>query len=138
MAEPSGWVGLDLNEENITAHDSLGNTTVFDIGRIRKAREKYVDKTSRFKRNDVRKRRKVTKKYGAKQKNLTDDVLHKVGPIHHTIRLWSHNGGSYGNTKDVQKGKRSRIQIPGTNECVAVLPIAKVHRVQGRMGGDSR
>ena len=46
MAEPSGWVGLDLNEENITAHDSLGNTTVFDIGRIRKAREKYVDKTS--------------------------------------------------------------------------------------------
>ena len=83
MAEPSGWVGLDLNEENITAHDSLGNTTVFDIGRIRKAREKYVDKTSRFKRNDVRKRRKVTEKYGAKQKNLTDDVLHKAGPIHH-------------------------------------------------------
>ena len=138
VAEPSGWVGLDLNEENITAHDSLGNTTVFDIGRIRKAREKYVYKTSRFKRNDVRKRRKVTEKYGAKQKNLTDDVLHKAGPIHHTIRLWSHNGGSYGNTKDVQKGKRPRIQIPGTNERVAVLPTAKVHRVQGRMGGDSR
>ena len=78
VAEPSGWVGLDLNEENITAHDSLGNTTVFDIGRIRKAREKYVYKTSRFKRNDVRKRRKVTEKYGAKQKNRTDDVLHKV------------------------------------------------------------
>ena len=134
-AEPSGWVGLDLNEENITAHDSLGNTTVFDIGRIRKAREKYVDKTSRFKRNDVRKRRKVTEKYGAKQKNLTDDVLHKVGPIHHTIRLWSHNGGPYGNTKDVQKGKRPRIQILGANECVAVLLTAKVHRVQGRMGG---
>ena len=33
-AEPPGWVGLDLNEENITAHDSLGNTTVLDIGRI--------------------------------------------------------------------------------------------------------
>ena len=80
VAEPSGWVGLDLNEENITAHDSLGNTTVFDIGRIRKAKEKYVDKTSRFKRNDVRKRRKVTEKYGAKQKNRTDDVLHKVRP----------------------------------------------------------
>ena len=78
VAEPPGWVGLDLNEENITAHDSLGNTTVFDIGRIRKTREKYVYKTSRFKRNDVRKRRKVTEKYGAKQKNLTDDVLHKV------------------------------------------------------------
>ena len=126
VAEPSGWVGLDLNEENITAHDSLGNTTVFDIGRIRKAREKYVYKTSRFRRNDVRKRRKVTEKYGAKQKNLTDDVLHKAGPIHHTIRLWSHNGGSYGNTKDVQKGKRPRIQIPGPHECVAILPTAKV------------
>ena len=130
---------LDLNEENITAHDSLGNTTVFDIGRIRKVREKYVYKTSRFKRNDVHKRKKVTKKYGAKQKNLTDDVLHKAGPIHHTIRLWGHNGGSYRNTKDVQKGKRPRIQIPGANECVAVLPTAKIHRVQGRMGGgDSR
>ena len=134
VAEPSGWVGLDLNEENITAHDSLGNTTVFDIGRIRKAREKYVDKTSRFKRNDVRKRRKVTEKYGAKQKNLTDDVLHKTA-LFIILSGFGVNGGSYGNTKDVQKGKRPRIQIPGPHECVAVLPTAKVHRVQGRMGG---
>ena len=81
---------------------------------------------------------RLPKKYGAKQKNRTDDVLHKVGPVHRTVRLWSHNGGSYGNTKDVQKVKRPRIQIPGTNERVAVLPTAKVHRVQGRMGGDSR
>ena len=66
---------------------------------------------------------------------LTIIILHKVCPIHHTVRLWSHNGGSHRNTKDVQKEKRSGIQIQWPHECVAVLPTTRVHRVQGRMGG---
>ena len=87
---------------------------------MRKAREGTPTKQADSGAMMPAREKRLPKRYGAEQKNLTDDVLHRVGPIHRAVRLWSHNGGgSCRNAKDVQKETAKNPDSEGTNQCAA-------------------
>ncbi len=75
---PDDWAGVDFNERNATIHDTRDNTTVISLGRIPDTQTKCRGKVANFKRNDVRKRKKIAAKYGKKERDLTNDMLHKA------------------------------------------------------------
>ncbi len=76
QAVPDGWLGMDLNLDNITTYDSQCNVKVMDIAKVRHIREKCRGKVSRFKRNDHRVRKKIASKYGKKEKDRTTPIMH--------------------------------------------------------------
>jgi len=76
--KPSDFVAVDRNLDNITCADSKGNTQQIDLLQATKIKETYRHVKSNFKRNDVRIRTKIFQKYGTKQKNRVNQLLHKT------------------------------------------------------------
>ncbi|TBR24863.1 MAG: transposase [Candidatus Nitrosotenuis sp.] len=73
------FVGIDTNLNNISAVHSDGQVDVFsDVVKISKTKERYRKVKSHFRRNDVRIRRKLFRKYGAKQQNKTKQIIHNI------------------------------------------------------------
>jgi len=76
--EPRGYVGVDSNLDNITTYDTSGNVEAFDLSKATRIKQTYREVKSRFKRNDVRVRRRLFHKYGLKQKNRISQILHHI------------------------------------------------------------
>lgn len=76
--KPSGYIGIDMNLDNITCSQSDGKTRMYDISPITRMKEKYRKIKSNFKRNDARIRKKIFQKYGIKQKNRESALFHKI------------------------------------------------------------
>jgi len=75
---PTEFVGIDTNLNNISTAHSDGIVNVFPITEITKIKEKYRKIKSKFRRNDVRIRRKIFQKYGRKQQHKTKQILHNI------------------------------------------------------------
>ncbi len=84
----SDFVAIDRNLDNITTFDSQNNLIVHDLQKATKIKEVYRNVKSRFKRNDVRIRKKIFTKYGVKEKNRVYQILHVVSK-----RITSENQG---------------------------------------------
>ena len=67
--------GVDRNEENIAFGDR-GRATLVDVKRIVKIRQTTREIIGSFKRDDVRIRRKLARKYWTRASRRTDQILH--------------------------------------------------------------
>jgi IS605 OrfB family transposase len=75
---PEGYVGVDRNLDNVTTASTDGTIRRFDISKATEVKADYRYVKSRFKRNDVRIRAQVFSKYGEKQRNRVQPLIHNV------------------------------------------------------------
>jgi putative transposase len=71
-------VALDLNLENVTAYDTSGRSRVYDMSEAVRAFQLYRRITSRFRRQDVRVKKRIFRKYARLAHDRSDWVLHNV------------------------------------------------------------
>lgn len=76
--KPRGLVGIDNNLDNITIASSDGRVKRFDLSKATLIKEIYRKVKSHVKRNDVRIRRHVFRKYGILQRNRVGWILNNV------------------------------------------------------------
>lgn len=76
--EPTELIGIDRNLDNITVAFSNSETKRFDLSKATEIKAKYREVKSHFKRNDVRIRKRIFGKYGRKQRNRVNQMLHCV------------------------------------------------------------
>lgn len=76
--KPEHFSGIDRNLDNATSFDSKGKFMVYNLQKATKIKQKYRTVKSHFRRNDVRIKKKIFTKYGIKEKNRVNQLLHKV------------------------------------------------------------
>jgi len=76
--EPEGYLGVDRNLDNVTTASVNGTARAFDLSKATRIKADYRSVMSRFKRNDIRIRTRVFSKYGEKQRNRVQPLLHGV------------------------------------------------------------
>lgn len=74
--KPIGYIGIDMNLENVTCIDESGKVTVIDMSKIVSMKMKYRNALSHFTRNDSKIQKKLKDKYGTKQLNRENSFLH--------------------------------------------------------------
>ncbi|TMI07395.1 hypothetical protein E6H34_08220 [Candidatus Bathyarchaeota archaeon] len=76
--EPEGYPGVDRNLDNVTIASTDGTDRRFDLSKANRIKADYRFVKSRFKRNDARIRGRVFSKYGEKQQDRVQPLLHNV------------------------------------------------------------
>jgi putative transposase len=76
--KPEHFVALDRNLNNTTTVDTKGNVIRHELQDITRIKEKYRHIRSKFKRNDIRIRKKIFQKYGNIENNKIKQRLHCV------------------------------------------------------------
>ncbi|HEV2118635.1 MAG TPA: transposase [Candidatus Bathyarchaeia archaeon] len=76
--EPEGYLGIDLNLNNVTIASTEGTVRTFDLSKATSIKSTYRYVKGRFTRNDARIRVRVYSKYGKKQRNRVQPLLHSV------------------------------------------------------------
>jgi len=76
--QPEGYVGVDRNLDNVTVASTDRTVRRFDLSNPTKIKADYRYVKSRFKRNDSRIRARVFSRYGEKQRNRIQPLLHNV------------------------------------------------------------
>src|SRR3989454_3663356 len=74
-------VGIDVNERNVTASDTSGDTVVFDTSNVAELKERYGAiraKIGRRTRQDKRISHRLYDRYGTREKNRSTQALHRV------------------------------------------------------------
>lgn len=72
----AGYVGIDCNLENITVADTEGSVDRYDLSEIDHIKQVYREIKSKTKRNNTRIRQKISGKYGVKERNNIQQILH--------------------------------------------------------------
>lgn len=78
---PEGFMGIDRNLGNITVAASDGTVLQHDLSEAARVKAVYREVRSRFKRNDVRIRCRVSRKYGRKQREKVQQILHHASKL---------------------------------------------------------
>jgi len=78
MVEPSGYIGVDRNLDNVTTASSNGEVVRYDLSEATRIKATYREVKSHFRRNDTRIRQRIFRKYGVKQRNKVNQILHHV------------------------------------------------------------
>jgi putative transposase len=65
---PEHHVGIDRNFNNATSFDTTGKFMVYNLEKTNQIKTVYKEVKSKFKRNDVRIKKKIYSKYGKKEK----------------------------------------------------------------------
>ncbi|MGQ9469176.1 MAG: RNA-guided endonuclease InsQ/TnpB family protein [Nitrososphaerales archaeon] len=76
--EPTGLIGIDRNLDNVTTTSNDDMIKVYDLSKATQIKATYREVKTHFKRNDVRIRRRIFQKYGIKQRNRVNQMLHQV------------------------------------------------------------
>jgi len=76
--EPTGYIGLDRNLDNMTACSTEGKVERYDLSECTTVKSTYRAVKSRFRRNDRRLKKKVFNKYGLLERNRVVQRLHGV------------------------------------------------------------
>jgi len=74
--QPRGFIGIDRNLENFTVAATDRTVHRYDLSEATRAKAVYRDIRSHFGRNDVRIRREISNKYGQKQREKIQQILH--------------------------------------------------------------
>ena len=85
---PENFIGIDRNLDNVTTYDSKRTCVVHDLSKAQQIIASYNTVKSKFRRNDIRIRRKIFQKYGKLQKNRVHNILHYTSK-----RIVSQNSG---------------------------------------------
>jgi putative transposase len=75
---PTGLIGIDRNLDNVTTATLDGKTKLYDLSKATETKMRYREVKSHFRRNDARIIRKISRKYGCKQRNKVQDILHRT------------------------------------------------------------
>jgi putative transposase len=75
---PTGLIGIDRNLDNVTIANLNGKTTIYDVSKATQIKMRYREVKSHFKRNDVRVAKRIQQKYGKKQRNKVQNILHNA------------------------------------------------------------
>ena len=78
---PAGMVAADLNVDNITTFDTNGTSAVFDIEELTRIHETYRRVKSKFRRNDVRIKGELFRKYAAIEWRKKNSIMHRVSSL---------------------------------------------------------
>jgi putative transposase len=76
--ETEGFVGVDRNLDNVTTASTDKIMRRYDLSKVTDIKSTYRYVKSRFQRNDARIRTHVFSKYGKKQRNRVQPLLHTV------------------------------------------------------------
>lgn len=76
--EPSGYIGIDRNLDNVTAVSGTGQVFQYDLSKATEIKSVYRTVKSHLKRNDVRIRKNIFGKYGVKERNRVNQLLNNV------------------------------------------------------------
>jgi putative transposase len=76
--KPEGCVGLELNLDNVTIASTDNTLRKFDLSKAREIKSTYRYVKSRVGRNDSRTKRVVYAKYGKRERNRVQPLLHYV------------------------------------------------------------
>lgn len=74
----TGLIGIDCNLDNVTTATLDGKTEFYDLSEATKAKALYREVKSHFRRNDVRVAKTIQQKYGEKQRNRVQPILHNI------------------------------------------------------------
>ena len=74
----TGYISMDENYNNVTTFDDSGTLVVIDTSAILKSKEISRNRLKKFKRNDVRIRKKIAGQCGKKSHDRTIDIVHKT------------------------------------------------------------
>jgi IS605 OrfB family transposase len=75
---PEGMLAVDLNLDNITTFDTEGSSDRYDLSALTAIHETYRRVKSRFRRNDVRIRRDLFRKYADIEFNRKNAIMHRI------------------------------------------------------------
>ena len=81
QVQPRGFIGIDRNVDNVMVAASDGIVQQHDLSDATRVKVVYHDLRSHFKRNDVRIRRQVSGKYGRKQREKVQQILHLASKL---------------------------------------------------------
>lgn len=73
-----GLIGIDRNLDNVTTATLDNQTQCLDLSEVTKTKMIYREVKSHLKRNDVRIRKRIFRKYGKKQTYKVQPILHNV------------------------------------------------------------
>ena len=76
--KPEGYVGIDRNLDNVTVVSRVETIRRFNLTKATRVKSDYRFVSSHFKRNDSRIRTRIYGKYGEKQRNRVQPLLHNV------------------------------------------------------------
>jgi putative transposase len=79
--QPQGFIGIDRNLDNVTVAMSDALLKRFDLSEATQTKAIYRQVRSHFKRNDVRIRRLISGKYGRKQRERVQQILHHASKL---------------------------------------------------------
>lgn len=79
--QPLGLIGIDRNLDNITVAATDGAVQQHDLSEATRVKAVYRDVASHLKRNDLRIRRRVSRKYGRKQREKVQQLLHHTSKL---------------------------------------------------------
>lgn len=75
---PVGFIGVDRNLRNITIASTNDDLKVFNTSKVIQKKLAYSEVKSHFRRNDDRISKQISEKYGIKQSEFENQVLHKI------------------------------------------------------------
>ncbi len=79
QVKPEGFIGVDVNLDNVTVASSIDKRLrTFDLSGATGIKSTYRLVRSRFKRNDARIRTRIFSKYGERQRNRVQPLLHNA------------------------------------------------------------
>ncbi|HYB76057.1 MAG TPA: transposase [Nitrososphaerales archaeon] len=82
LIKPSAFVGIDINEKNVTISAPRGFEKRFgELGAVVETKEVYREiraKIGRAMKRDIRTRKKLLAKYGRRERNRTAQGIHKI------------------------------------------------------------
>jgi IS605 OrfB family transposase len=78
MIAPAGMVAVDINEANATTFDTSGHSAVYDLSTISTIHQTYRRVKSRLRRNDVRVKGDLYRKYASIEHHRSSAILHRV------------------------------------------------------------
>ena len=81
MIEPSGQIGIDVNERNVTMSDTSGRTIKHDTSEVAELKERYKTARARIAQRTQKDRRiqqRLLAKYCKRERNRTIQAIHRV------------------------------------------------------------
>jgi len=79
--QPRGFIGIDRNLDNVTVAATDGIVHRHGLSEATRVKSMYRDVRSHFRRNDVRIRRELSGKYGQKQRDKVNQILHHASKL---------------------------------------------------------
>lgn len=78
VQNPEDFLAVDRNLDNATTFNTQNEFEVYDLHKANQIKQTYRKIKSKFTRNDTRIRGKIFRKYGKKEKNRVQDILHQT------------------------------------------------------------